>query len=293
MTPLLEHLPPEGGESFFAQAFDLPYFATPWHYHPEFELVLVARSQGKRFIGNSVSDFHDEHLTFLGPNLPHLYKNPSCYYDNNPDYRAQSIVIHFSEPSLGGLMQLPQAKRIRHLFGLSSQGMDITGVTKKTIIRKMYDLLEVKGMARLILLLDILHRLSATGDYTLLSDPGIIGQNSSDTERLDKVFQYTFRNYEKDINLEEVAALVYMTRTSFCRWFSQRTKKTFFTFLNNMRLNQAGKLLIETDRSIADITYHCGFNNLSNFNRQFKAMFLQSPKAYRQVYSKLINGEVL
>jgi AraC-like DNA-binding protein len=291
MTPVLEHLPPEGGESFFAQAFDLPYFGTPWHYHPEFELVLVVRSHGKRFIGNSVSDFHDGHLTFLGPNLPHLYKNPSSYYENNPSYRAQSIVIHFSERSLGGLLQLPQAKHIHRLFGLSAQGMDITGATQKDIIRKMHLLLQVKGMERLIRLLDILHQLSATSDYALLSDPGIIGQNRSDTERLDKVFQYTFRNYEKDIRLEEVAALVHMTRTSFCRWFHERTKKSFFTFLNNMRLNQAGKLLIETDRSIADIAYNCGFNNLSNFNRQFRTKFLKNPKSHRNAYSKVINGK--
>jgi AraC-like DNA-binding protein len=291
MTPVLEYLPPEGDESFFAQSFDLPYFATPWHYHPEFELVLVAKSEGKRFIGNSVSDFRDEDLTFLGPNLPHLYKNPAAYYESNSGYRAQSIVIHFSERSLGnGFLELPQTKNIRRLFDLSSQGMDITGQTKKEIIRKMYALLEVKGMERLIRLLDILHQLSGTKEYTLVSDPGIIGHNNLDAERLDKVFQYTFRNYEREIRLDEVAALVYMTRSSFCRFFQERTKKTFITFLNNMRLNQASQLLISTDRSIADITYSCGFNNLSNFNRQFKAKFQLSPKGYRQTYSKLLKS---
>lgn len=291
MTPVLEYLPPDGDESFFAQAFDLPYFGTPWHYHPEFELVLVASSQGKRFIGNSVSDFQDEDLTFLGPNLPHLYKNPSVYYENNPDYRARSIVIHFSERSLGGdLLGLPQARNIRRLFELSSRGMDITGTTKKEIIRKMHELLEVRGMERLLRLLDILHQMSGSSDYNLISDPGIKGHNSLDAERLDKIFQYTFQNYEREIRLDEVAALVYMTPTSFCRFFQERTKKTFFTFLNNMRLNQASQLLIATDRSISDITYSCGYNNLSNFNRQFKAKFSLPPKTYRQTYTKIIQG---
>lgn len=290
MTPVLEHLPPDGEDSFFAQAFDYPHFATPWHYHAEFELVLIVKSQGKRFIGNSVSDFRDGDLTFMGPNLPHLYKNPAQYYEDNPAYRAQSIIIHFSEKSLGrDFLMLPQTKALRGLFELSSCGMDITGSTRKEIIRKMQGLLEVKGMERLLRLLDILHRLSCSKEYSLVSDPGIIGHNSLDAERLNKVFQYTFRNYERDIRLEEVAALVYMTRTSFCRFFQERTKKTFFSFLNNMRLNQASQLLIDTDKSIADITYSCGFNNLSNFNRQFKDKFSKTPRDYRQVYAKIIS----
>ncbi|MHA4809456.1 AraC family transcriptional regulator [Flavitalea flava] len=289
MTPVLEYLPPEGEESFFAQAFDLPYFATPWHYHPEFELVLVTRSHGKRFIGNSVSDFRDEDLSLLGPNLPHLYKNSSLYYENNPLYRAQSIVIHFSERSFGeGLLNLPQSKNIRGLFERSGRGMDINGQTKKEVIQKMYGLLEVKGMDRLIRLLDILHQLSGSKEYELVSDPGIIGHNSLDAERLDKVFQYTLQNFEREIRLQEVAALVFMTRTSFCRFFQERTKKTFFTFLNNMRLNQASQMLIDSDKSIADITYSCGFNNLSNFNRQFRAKYALSPKTYRQSFSKVL-----
>jgi AraC-like DNA-binding protein len=291
MTPVLEHLPTDGEESFFAQAFDSSHFATPWHYHPEFELVLIVKSYGKRFIGNSVSDFREEDLTFLGPNLPHLYKNPTPYYENNPAYRARSIVIHFSESSLGqGFLTLPQAKHVKSLFELSRQGMDITGQTKKEIIDKMHGLLEVKGMDRFIRLLDILNRLSGTRDYTLVSDPGIVGHNSLDAERLDKVFQYTFQNYERDIRLEEVAALLCMTRTSFCRFFQERTKKTFFTFLNNMRLNQAGQLLMETDKGITDVAYSCGFNNLSNFNRQFRSKFSLNPKAYRQTYSKVMRA---
>jgi len=290
MTPVLEYLPHEAQESFFAQAFDQSYFATPWHYHPEFELVLIVRSQGKRFIGNAVSDFNEEDLSFLGPNLPHLYKNSSVYYENNPAYRAQSIVIHFSEKSLGeDLLRLPQARGIRRLFELSTQGMDIIGPAKEQVIRKMYELLEVRGMERLIRLLDILHYLSGTREYKLISDPGIVGHNPLDAERLDKVFQYTLQHFEREIRLEEIADLVYMTRTSFCRFFQERTKKTFFTFLNNIRLNQASKLLIGTERSIADIICQCGFNNPSNFNRQFKAKFSQSPKTYRQTYSKLMS----
>lgn len=75
MNPTLEYLVPEEGESFFAKAFDLPYFNSPLHFHPEFELVLITNSKGKRYIGNKISDFQEGDLTFMGADLPHLFKN--------------------------------------------------------------------------------------------------------------------------------------------------------------------------------------------------------------------------
>ncbi len=169
--------------------------------------------------------------------------------------------------------------------------MDILSNTKKEIIAKMKKILQLHGMERLIALLDILHQLGASSEYRLISDPGIIGHNAGDAERLNKVFQYALQNYEREIRLEELASLVYMTRTSFCRFFQERTKKSFFSFLANIRLNQACKMLIETNKSVADITYSCGYNNLSNFNRQFKSKYHMNPKAYRQMYSKVIKEE--
>ena len=293
MNPVLEYLPPETEESFFAQAFEFPYFPTPWHYHSEYELVLVEKSHGKRFIGNSVNEFHEGDLSFLGPNLPHLYRNAQEFYENDPALRARSIVIHFSERSLGNdLLQLPQAKKLRELFQLSRQGMDILDDTRMEIIAKMKRLLELRSMERLIALLDILRRLGDSSAYRLISDPGIIGNNPRDADRLNKIFQYTMENYGREIRLEEVAALTFMTRTSFCRFFRERTKKNFFTFLILIRLSQACRLLTETDRSVSDITYCCGYNNLSNFNRQFRSKYNMSPKAYRQMYSKIVDTEM-
>jgi AraC-like DNA-binding protein len=292
MNPVLEYLPPDSEESFFLNAFDFSYFPTPWHYHPEYELVLVVRSYGKRFIGNAVSDFEAGDLSFFGPNLPHLYKNAPEFYENNKSLRASSIVIHFSEKSIGeDFLMLPQAKKIRDFFEMSKQGLDITGPTKEFVIHQMNKMLGLNGMNRLICLLSILNKLSVSADYELISDPGIIGHNKMDTDRLNKIFQYTLKNFERDIRLEEVAALVYMTRTSFCRFFQERTKRSFFSFLASIRLDHSCKLLKETNKSIADITYSCGYNNLSNFNRQFRSKFDMSPKSYRQLYSKLVKQE--
>jgi AraC-like DNA-binding protein len=287
MNPVLEYLPPDDQESFFAQAFEFPYFATPWHYHHELELVLVVDSHGKRFIGNTISDFNAGDLTFFGPKIPHLYKNPPEYYCGHPVLRARSIVIHFSEQSLGkDLLQLPQAKKLKQLFDRSRRGMDIVGEARTTVVEKMYRLLEVKGLLRLIRLLDILNFLADTKDYTYITEPFVVGHNPGDAERLERVFQYTRQNFHREIRLEELASLVFMTRTSFCRFFQERTKRSFFAYLTDLRLNQSSRMLIETDKSVADIAYNCGYNNLSNFNRHFKTKFTTSPKSYRQVYAK-------
>ncbi|HEX8548409.1 MAG TPA: AraC family transcriptional regulator [Cytophagaceae bacterium] len=285
MKPVLEYLRPEAEESFFAKGFDLPYFGTPWHYHPEFELVMIVKSNGKRFIGNFVSDFQDGDITFLGPNLPHFYRNGPSYYKGDPAFRAHSIVIHFLEDSLGkDLLALPQVRKLRHLFERSQQGIDILGDTKKKVCEKMMKLLQLSGMKRLICLLEILELLADTTEYKLISGPGIVGNNALDTDRLNSIFQFVLENYTREITLEEVANKIHMTRTSFCRFFKERTKRTFSSLLMDVRLNQAAKLLMESKESIVQISYECGYSNLSNFNRQFKGKHNMSPREYRQTY---------
>lgn len=285
MNPVLEYLPPVQEESFFAKAFDLPYFGTPWHYHAEFELVLVVKSKGKRFIGNTISDFKDGDLSFIGSNLPHLYKNTEDYYLNKPEYRAKSIIIHFLENSLGqGFLNLPQSRKLRELFLQSQYGMDIYGAAKKIVIHKMKGLLESSGLKRLILLIEILDILAETKEYILISPYIIKGNNTLDASRLYKVFQYVMKNFQNEIRLEEVANLTCMTRTSFCRFFLERTKRTFSDFLIDFRLHHAGKLLTETSKTIVEISEECGYNNLSNFNRKFKNKYNISPTGYRKIF---------
>jgi len=284
MKPVLEHLPLQEEESFFVEAFDMPYFSTPWHYHPEYELVYVAESEGKRFIGNSIADFKKGDLCFLGANLPHLYRNPPAYYEKKPSLRARSIVIHFKENSLGrDFFYLPQAKKLTAFLERSKQGIDIHGETRKKVVQKMHAMLKSTGLQRLIQLLEILNLLAETTEYSLISKNGITGHNNFDAERLNKVFQYILQNFNREIKLEEAASLVYMTRTSFCRFFLERTKRTFSDYLSEVRLNNAARLLIEKNLKITSIATESGYNNLSNFNRQFKERYKMSPQKYRQL----------
>src|SRR6476646_6374899 len=128
MRPALEHLPKEKDQSFVVKFFDYHYYPTPWHYHPEMEIVLVTESTGKRFIGDHISDFKPGNLALIGSNIPHTYRNDDKYYDKDSPLRAKSIVVHFTEESLGqDFLDLPEGQVLRGLFEQAAYGLEISG----------------------------------------------------------------------------------------------------------------------------------------------------------------------
>jgi AraC-like DNA-binding protein len=286
MKPALERLPLDAEESFVAKYFDYAYYPTPWHFHPEYELVLVTESTGKRFIGDKISEFEPGDLALIGPHLPHLYRNDPVYYEPGSPKRAKSIVIHFSEQSFGQhFLALPEARSLTALFSRSARGLDILGETNKVVSEKLYRLLDLNGLPRWMLLLEILHLLAESDEYQFISDTTLTGRNELESERLSMVFEYVMENFREEINIAVVANLVNMAENSFSRYFSLRTRKTFSNFLTDVRISHASKLLIENKMSVANICFNCGFNNLSNFNRQFKKMYKVSPLQYRQQFT--------
>jgi AraC-like DNA-binding protein len=289
LKAVLEHLPPEPEESFVVKAFEYPFFPTPWHFHPEYEIVLVQESSGKRFIGDSISDFYAGDLAFIGPDLPHLYRNDDSYYENDKasSKAAKSIVVHFLEKSLGpNFHTLPEAKNINILFARSQLGLDIHGHTKTECIEMLQKMLSLKGLPRWIKLIEILLLLSESTELTPISQSYMVGKNEAESVRMNRIFEFVMHNFKNEICIGEVADLVNLSPNSFSRYFSQRTRKSFINFVNEVRLNHATKLLQENTKSVAEICFECGFNNLSNFNRQFKNKYQINPLAYNRQFHK-------
>lgn len=285
MKPSLEYLPKSGEESFVVKYFDYNYYPTPWHYHPEYELVLVTESRGKRFIGDNVADFAPGNLALIGANLPHTYRNDTAWYQAKSKQRAKSIVIHFLEDSFGkDFLELPEAKKIKTLFSKCARGMHITGKTNKTVSAQMHELLALTGMQRWLKLAEILCMLSETKDFHFISGTIMQGQNEKESERMTKVFDMVMTHFQHQIKLADVAKKVHMAENSFSRYFSLRTRKPFSVFVSEIRLSHASRLLIENEMGIAEVCFECGFNNLSNFNRQFRAKYNMNPVAYRKLY---------
>ena len=288
MKPQLLKLPSHSDCSFNLMLQDEPYFPTPWHYHPEYEIVLMLQSTGKKFIGNSITDFKPGDLCFIGSFLPHYYRNDLEYYDPNSKLRANSIVVHFNEDFLGEkFWHLPESQAIKDLFDHSKKGLQINGETQKIVAPKLKKLLELEGMDRLIELISILNIFSKSQDITELSSSAMVMQNATDSNRMNKVFEHIMQHYKVNIRLDEVAQLASMSESAFSRYFKKRTRRTFSEFLSEIRIEHACKLLIESNMSIAEISYESGFNNLSNFNRQFKEVKKLTPLGFRNKFLKL------
>jgi AraC-like DNA-binding protein len=288
MKAILQKVPEYADSSFAVQRFESAYFDTPWHFHPEYELVYIREGYGKRFIGDNISNFKQGDLVLLGSNLPHWYRNDEIYYNNDPSLKVSSIVIQFTTDFLGETFLLtPEMFEIHHILQKSQKGLEIKGSLADKISKMVIEITELKGMDRLLHLLAILNTISKSDGYDLLSNKGPSGGiNTTDPKRINKVYEYVMNHFTEPITVNDAAELIHMCPSTFCRYFKKRTRTTFTFFINEIRVGHACKLLIEGDLSITEICYKSGFNNISYFNRQFKSRKKLTPQAFRQEYYK-------
>lgn len=286
MKAILQKVPVFTDSSFAVQEFRCAHFTAPWHFHPEFELVLVMRGTGKRFVGDHICDFSPGDLVLLGPNIPHWYRCDAGHYEPASGLVAESVVVQFTAEFLGDrFFGLPEALTVRKLLDKSALGIAITGPSRDRISRMMQDIQHVSGMERLLLLLQILHQISVgADDLCTLSNQGATGIHMRDSERINKIYEYIMQNFTQPIPLDEISGLLNMCPSTFCRYFRKHTRKNFTHFLNEIRIGHACKMLIDGDVSITEICFMSGYNNIAYFNRQFKALKQLTPKAFRQAY---------
>lgn len=257
-----------------------PEFETAWHHHPEYELILIIGSTGTRFMGDSIQKFTKTELVLIGPNLPHCWKEDA----DSPAIDCRAYVIHFSQDFLGKeFFNIPEGRQIKQLLDQSRFGLQFSGAIEDQCLQLIPRIFETADFDRVLNLLQLLNLLAKSEKFFQLSSSGFTDlflENHSD--RINKVFEYTLANFKEPIELEKVAELVCMSRTAFCRFFKKSTGKTYFDFLKEIRLGHACKLLQESDESINHVAYHSGYENMSNFNRQFKELLNTSPLKYRQ-----------
>jgi len=288
MLPKLEKIPFSSSSSIAVKKEVTPFMDYPWHYHPEFEVIYVEKSYGIRLMGSHIGNFNNGDLMFISPNLPHVWRNDNDFYQDNKDLKVVVYVIHFREDALGkDFFNLPEFSHIRNLFLLGQQGVLIQGKDHKKISNLIKKVTATSGLERLILFFKTLEALAACNEYELLSNTGYTNSvNQTDTERINKVVNYLMDNYSRDVAIEELADLVNMNKSSFCRYFKSRTKKTCTEFLNEIRIAHACKLLINTSMNVTQICYEIGYNNISHFNRQFKLITGVTAKTYAKKYLK-------
>lgn len=286
MKPVEFHLPQDFDKSFIVFREKGDFFPAPWHFHSHFELVLVAESTGKRMVGDNIGFFGPEDLVFMGSRLPHVWLNDKIYLDREANGKADAIVIHFTEDFLGKeFMSIPEMEGFRKVLELSERGMVITGEARMKINSLMKRMPEMSGLERLASLLTIFNVLSETSEYKLLASPRFVAnQNLDVSNRFRNVIHFIMQNFDKDLTLSEVAEHSNMGVTAFCNFFREQFRCTFIEYLTSVRVGHACKLLSESDRNVVEIAFESGFNNLANFNRQFKKLKNMTPSDYRKLY---------
>ena len=163
--------------------------------------------------------------------------------------------------------------------------MEFYGETRNKINKLLLKINNEQGFRRIIKLFEIIDILANSKEYNLLSSPGYTNVfKGDDADKMRIVYDYVMTNFKTKISLEEIASMLNMTTTSFCRYFKPRANKTFTRFVNEIRIGHSRKLLLEDNFNISQISYECGFNALSNFNRQFKAIVHMSPHEYRKLF---------
>ena len=253
-----------------------------WHTHEEYELIYICEGKGEKVIGDNISSLRKGDLLFLGPNLPHLFR---CDQDYPLKYRSGSLVIHFNNRYLSeSFFSCPEFEPILKLFKRSKSGIQFSGDTE-IIARRIKNLFDKEKTESLIEILFILHDLSRDFDHSLLASPGFTPSfGEKDYHRINIANQYVMDHFKNDISLSDVASKVGLTKAAFCRHFKKVTGKTFFTFLKEYRIGHACKLLMQTDMNVSEISYECGFNTISNFNKQFKSVTGTNPMDYQNQF---------
>ena len=270
-------------KSFYYKVFDINnhkpnHKYQKWHYHPEIELVYVSNGEGKRQVGLHLSNYSDGDLVLIGSNVPHT--GFTEYFDQE----RKEVVIQFKPEFLGNSIEsVFEFKKISKLLELSKQGLVFHGETKKNIGISMLGLQYETNFQQLLTLIRILESLASSDEFTILNKDDFSRSNSIiENERINKIFNYIKINYKDKVCLEEASNLICMTKPSFCRYFKKHTGKRFTEFLNEYRINNALKLLAQTEMDIKNICYECGFNNFSHFNRLFKKTLNLTPSEYRK-----------
>ncbi len=261
---------------------------TPWHYHPEIDILLVLKNSGYHITGDCIGEIGPGTLILNGSNVPH------AFHPNEPDEgnleKPAMLVIQFSEQSLGAeLLSKLEMARVRRFLDTTGCSFEFFGKTRARvgeIMKGMQGMSELQRLSQFILILDLLASAPEEDKRSLVSQVYAPSLNAENVQRIDQLRDWIFNNLDRKLTLDEVAKHARMSGKSFSRFFKKNTGKTFVQYVNELRIGVACRKLIETDASVSEICYASGFNNLSNFNRRFLDLKGVSPRELRAQYRR-------
>lgn len=261
-------------------------FTFPIHKHDVCELNFIYGGEGlNRVVGDSAETIPDLDLVLIVGPIEHAWKQGVCSKDNIREISIQFELNSILPPSL---QNKNQYLSIRQMMEKAKKGLVFSRPAIMRVFPLLERMLETKdNFENILVFLNVLNMLSRDENSRILSSGAFSQQETKpDSRRIQRVMQYVEDHYFEDIRLSDLAQLVNMASVTLARFFLNTTGQTVFTYVKAVRLGHASRLLVDTSRSISEIAYSCGFNNLSNFNRQFKVSKGITPKEFRRIYKK-------
>lgn len=261
-------------------------FTYPLHQHKEYELNFIEYGKGvRRIVGDSVEEIGDYELVLIaGENLEHVWEQGNCESES-----IREITIQFSGSIFGSeMLSKNQFASIKRMLGRASHGLAFPLSTIMRVYSVLDDIAkESERFVQFLRFLYILYELSLSEDSRVLASSSFAQSvKSTESRRVQKVKEYINQNYATNLKLNDLAELVGMSPVSFSRFFRQRTGRTLSDYIVDIRLGYAARMLVDSTKNISEICFECGFNNLSNFNRAFKAKRHCTPRDFRAMFKK-------
>lgn len=278
----MEQIPQGTNESFFAKRYIAQDFETPYHFHPEIELVYIKAGVGTWVIGDIPGSFHPGKVCLFGSHLPHLF------HADHSSPVPESLVVQFSPTLLQSLVDLPEMIAVRKLIEASSQGLFFRGIDESWMEKSIQQLIQERGPERIVLFLDLISKLALWKDREPIASMGFqMDEDAKQKGRIKKAWKLLMESYhDEDIRQSDLAREFHMSVSAFSRFFRRATNLSFTEALVQVRLGHACRMLLEDDKGVAEICHASGFKNLSNFNRLFKKRYDCTPREWRLLVSK-------
>ena len=271
--------------------FNWPAFPFNWHYHPEVELTLIVRGRGIRFVGDSAEEFTDGDLCLLGANTPHCW---ASHKEADPGVR--SLVVQFRPDSwVQAFWNLPEFRSITKLLLDARRGLEVRGAARREV-EQLFSVVQQQSpgsLQRFDTLLEMLHCIAQSVDSRPLAamacepTPGN-GANG----KLGKILGYIHAHLGPDLTQHEVAKTVRLSAAAFSQFFRRSLGTSYVHYVNELKIRNACRALLDTNQSITEIAYQTGFNNLSHFNAQFRRFRRLSPRDFRRQAQAAERGDV-
>ncbi|MDO6812898.1 AraC family transcriptional regulator [Tenacibaculum soleae] len=255
------------------------FFYDKLHQHEEIQLCYIVKGEGTLIVGDTVNEYNTGDILVIGGNQPHVFKS-----DITNVQESFMISLFFTRKSFGdSFFELDDFKELTSFFDNSKNSFRVKN-NKKVLIDFFLELQKSRDLVKFIIFIKMIAVISNSEIEYLSSFVYKKKYTDNEGKRMRDIMDFTLANFNKKIELNEIAQIANMTSNAFCRYFKQRTNKTFFAFLNELRIETACKLLQNKEYSIIEVSEKSGFKNISNFNRKFKELKRKTPSNYRLNY---------